>query len=196
MTRGLGFVGILLAVSLLAVVPLPTGAQPGPCAVAFTQDDANSGRDAGDQSPAAVALTEERNYTAALSRPDASPIDTEDWFNATWDNQTRRVMVNVTSKITKLSYVLNNPLGTPHLNLEAYAPGNQTPSYEAERGPDDVLRLDFTTEEPGTWYFRIFLDTDQELSRCSGSDAAPDSSLLQNYNFYWGCHPHCVTVNT
>lgn len=185
---------LLLLTASLAGLPGSVLAQSGDCGLVVAQDDARSGRDAGATPDDAVELTEETVHAASISYPHGPVVDTEDWFQASWsDDSERRVMVNVTTRALGLSYFTPAELPAPPLELEAYAPGAEEPTFTAERD-DGVARLDFQTDEPGTWSFRVALPGVTATDACPASQRLDAPGEAQSYNLYWGCHPHCLTV--
>lgn len=185
---------LVLGASLIALPGAGT-AQASDCGLVVPQDDAHSQRDAGATPEEAVPLEEEAIYPASISYPHGPVLDAEDWFTAAWEGQQdRRVMVNVSTRAQGLGYLLGDGLPAPHLALEAYAPGADTPTHTGEIGEDGVVRLDFTTEEPGIWSFRVSLPSSAGTADCPASQSLDAPSDLQTYNLYWGCHPHCIVT--
>lgn len=186
---------VLLALSLTVSIPAGT-ADDTECGVVLGQDDAGSNRDAGASSAHAVELDREAVYSASVSYPRGPVIDAEDWFQASWSGDAeRRVMVNLTMHGQGYGYMVADELPAPHLGLEAYAPGADEATHTGTAGEDGVVRLDFTTQETGTWHFRVFLPADVEPS-CPSQGGVHQASTVQAYDLYWGCHPHCITVST
>lgn len=198
MERGLGSVGLLLAVSLLVTIPAGVSGASTHCPASVGQDDAESGRDAGDQRWGAVELTEERRYPAAIGYPTAVPADLDDWYRVSWADPTpRRVMVDVRTWRPPTAYGFVDGLAESHLELAAYAPGDSTPTHTATGDVGQAPSLAFDTAEPGTWHFRVSVRDAPQTGVCSPADtAASDQRASENYGFYIGCHPHCLTVNT
>lgn len=188
---------LVLAVALLGISPAATGAQGGDCSTPLVQNDARSGRDAGDDRGAAVELPFEDRYTASVAYPHGDALDHEDWFSATWtDEGTHRVMVNVTTNAPSAAYALDRPIGAPYVELDAFAPGASSPTYEGTMSSDGSVHLDFTTDEPGTWHFRVSSAQGPGAPGCQLGEQGGTDAPLQSYRLYWGCHPHCVTATT
>ncbi len=185
---------VLLIAGIVAGVG-PAVGQASACGPAIAQDDAGSGRDAGDAAEDAVHLVVEDTYHASLVYPQGSPADTNDWFSASWDPvEDRRVMVNVSMWVPAPTYDML-PRPAPHLDLAAYAPGAEEPTHVGEMGDDGVVRLDFHTDEGGTWLFHVSTAGLPAEGVCHASAAGLGSAPVDTYSFYWGCHPHCVEMS-
>lgn len=107
-----------------------------------------------------------------------------------------RMMVNVTTNASSPAYALDPLRGAPYVELHAFAPNASNATHAGERGSDGVVRLDFTTEQNGTWYFRVSTFRSPEIPRCHVLGQTVSDVTLQSYSLYWGCHPHCVDVGT
>jgi hypothetical protein len=196
MLRGLRVAVVLLLGASLALVPAPlAGSSTTSCGVVVAQDDAHSQRDAGASPTGAVEIPYEDEYPASISYPQGPAVDAEDWYRFAWTSEEEhRVMVNVSTRAAGLSYTVDHRLPAAHLDLEAYAPGEEEPRHEGEVGPDGVLRLDFVTERTD-WEFRVSLPETSATDDCPADHQLDGSADAQLYNMYVGCKPHCVQVN-
>lgn len=181
---------LLLAGAALAAVPSVTGTS-STCGLVVDQDDARSQRDAGASPSQAVQLPYEDEFPASISYPQGTVVDAEDWFHFSWEsNQEHHVMVNVTTRVLGLTYMTDQRLPTA-LGLEAYEPGAEEPAYEAQ--PGETLEFDTDQTE---WFFRVFLPDTEPVDSCPTTQTQDSSAIMQTYNKYIGCDPHCIDVQT
>lgn len=194
--RGLWLAGVMLAAAALAA-PAVSPAPANTCGPIVAQDDADSNRDAGNAPASAVPLTEERRYDAAIGYPAHGAVDGEDWFTATWNGENGPdawdVMVEV--RTATVDHLYGHVDGSAaHLDLAAYAPGADEPTYTGERTDEGTVVMDFETETPGTWHFQVLLEDSPSTVDSCGSSAPGGQAPVDTYKLYWGCDPHCVQV--
>ncbi len=210
---------VLLAGPVAALPISPADALPPACgaylaaataAAAATQDDASSGRDAGNAPSGAVPLyaTYSWGYVDPPLARDAG--DSEDWYSYASLPEVSLVMAEVNATLVTAQL-------PPHLAetypdelrflIEAWEPGAAAPSHVGVPNARGGANVTFETVGGTAWLFRVrYEHADVAAARaCAGSDAqaVPDARIPRvvyesawNYGVYIGCHPFCFASSS
>lgn len=183
---------------LLALAALPAAAGLGACqpaapfdALRALQDDAGSGRDAGDCDALAVPLRHDGYHWGTLDPPlPQEGLDANDWYAIHFERG-QAVMASVAVNVNStVPYMLLAHVPT---RLEVWPPGAAS-AVGATTSCAGAVRFD---SSPGVWRLRVAASPLPGTGPCAPS--APDypppplepAQARQSYGVYFGCNPHC-----
>lgn len=207
-------------VAVLAVAAWPVGstgwaatADVNECGLVVWQDDADSGRDAGDVAEDALLLPREDAFGAFLGpRPAEMLDDRHDWFSIDLAPGIDSAMFRVrplylaTGELAFRNAPTSAALNafTYHLlplRLEAWPPDGGPGPIAASPDPSGGADLELEGPAAGSWRLHVWVDAVvPPVLPCLGPLepvplSAPDApSLLRDYTVYVGCNPFCMAA--
>lgn len=199
----------LALVALAAPIPAVLADDPACAAVAgglrdareAAQDDAFSGRDAGDVQDGAVPLRNESYSWGFLDVADHAHADRVDWYSFTLPYAREHyVMVEVyATLLTSEHYV---PAYQYEFHVDAFAPGATAPTHEGRLNGLGGEDLHFTPDVAGEWLFRVTRSPVASVDApCGPAAPAPAGPVVDagkpvaDYGVYVGCEPVCKNWN-